>query len=184
MPLTISRPACSPQGRQSNTPVISHPFSLHPVPFLPHPALLSAPPRAVPLLHQLHAHAPALRQPGPQGPASASLGFAQALPAASPSSRTPLGAAANLLFRAGAAAERRRAKAQRKITAEGWQPRAPLWSSSVCLGEARLPSCLAFHSAEERGSCPPPDGLSPAHVCPELSSMLPGRQARAPQTAR
>lgn len=35
------------------TLVILHPSSLHPVAFLPHPALLSAPPRAAPLLHQL-----------------------------------------------------------------------------------------------------------------------------------
>lgn len=38
-----------------------------------------------------------------------------------------------------------------------------VWEKPVCF------SCLAFRSAEERGSRPPSDGLSPAHVAPELS---------------
>lgn len=78
-------------------------------------------------------------------------------------------------LRAGSAAEHCCAKALRKIAAEGWQPRALLWSSSVCLGEARLLSCLAFHSAEERGSCLP---------SAEPSSRVPRAQPNPPQTAR
>lgn len=52
----------------------------------------------------------------------------------------------------------------------GLAAQSTLWSSSVCLGRASLLSWLAFHSAEERGSRPPSDGLSRAHVCGPQSS--------------
>lgn len=96
LPLSHLPSACSPQAHdnlQTNTLVILHPFFIHPVAFLPHPALLSAPPWAAPLLHQLlfkaRPHYSSLAA-GPQGPGFGSLSFAQALSPASASSRTPL----------------------------------------------------------------------------------------------
>lgn len=52
------------------------------------------------------------------------------------------------------------------------------WSSSVCLGKASLLSWLAFHFAEERGSRPPSEGLSRAHVSGPQSSAQSFREGR------
>lgn len=143
----ISHPACSPQGHANSTKQHPHDFT----PLIPSsrgPAGLSCPPCPALSTSAGCTASPSMLEKA--RPHSSSLAGRTSrtwfwTPGLCPDSlcsfsqpQDPLGAAANPLFSAAAAAECCSAKALRKITAEGWQPKASrgaapcVWEKPVC----------------------------------------------------